>query len=54
MKEFKGRCSSLGTLIQVTSLTDKQLEKIAELSLREKIEGKGGLTDNMKRDLFLI
>lgn len=48
---FKGRCSSLGTLIQITSLTDKQLEKIAEYSIRERIEGKGGLTDNMKKEL---
>lgn len=51
MKEFKGRCSSLGTLIQVTSLTDKQLEDIAKYEVREKLEGKAGLTDNMKAEL---
>lgn len=54
MKEFKGRCSSLGTLIQVTSLTDTQLENIAKYEIREKIEGKGGLTDNMKKELSAL
>lgn len=51
MKEYKGRCSSLGTLIQITSLTDKQLEDIAKYEVREKLEGKAGLTDNMKAEL---
>lgn len=51
MKEFKGRCSSLGTLIQITSLTDKQLEDIAKYEVREKLEGKAGLTENMKLEL---
>ena len=51
MKQFKGRCSSLGTLIQITSLTDTQLENIAKLEIREKLEGKAGLTEKMKRDL---
>lgn len=51
MKEFKGRCSSLGTLIQVTSLTDKQLETVAKHSLREHLSGKDGLTPTMKEEL---
>lgn len=51
MKEFKGRCSSLGTLIQITSLTDTQLENVAKLEIREKLEGKAGLTEKMKKDL---
>lgn len=51
MKEFKCRCSSLGTLIQITSLTDKQLEDVAKYELREKLEGKAGLTENMKAEL---
>ena len=51
MKEFKGRCSSLGTLMQISSLTDKQLEDIAKYEIREKLEGKAGLTDNMKAEL---
>jgi hypothetical protein len=48
---WKARCSSLGTIVELTSLTDKQLEKVAELTIREAIEGKGGLTPNMKNDL---
>lgn len=51
MKEFKGRCSQLGTLTQLTSLTDKQLEDVAKYEAREILEGRAGLTDNMKTDL---
>lgn len=51
MKQFKGRCSSLGTLIQISSLTDTQLEAVAKYSLRENLSGKDALTDNMKKDL---
>jgi hypothetical protein len=40
MKEFKAHCSSLGTLMQLTSLTDKQLEKIAEYSIKPKLTEK--------------
>ena len=44
MKEFKAHCSSLGTVIQLTSLTDNQLQKIADYSIKEK------LTDKQKEE----
>jgi hypothetical protein len=38
MKElFKARCSSLGTLMQVSGLTDKQLETLSGLLLKPKL-----------------
>ena len=40
MKEFKAHCSSLGTVMQLTSLTDNQLQKISEYSLKEKLTDK--------------
>lgn len=40
MKEFKAHCSSLGTLMEVTGLTDKQLEKVAEYSIKPKLTDK--------------
>lgn len=44
MEEFKAHCSSLGTVMQLTSLTDNQLQKIADYSIKEK------LTDKQKED----
>jgi hypothetical protein len=51
MKQFKARCSSIGKIVNLTSLTDKQLEDVAKYSLREHIIGKGELTDNQKEEL---
>ena len=51
MKQFKARCSSIGKIVNLTSLTDKQLEDVAKYSLREHIIGKGELTDNQTEEL---
>jgi hypothetical protein len=40
MKIFKAHCSSLGTVMQITSLTDNQLQKVAEYSIKEKLTDK--------------
>lgn len=40
MKKFKAHCSSLGTVMRLTSLTDNQLQKIAEYTVKEKLTEK--------------
>ena len=40
MELYKGRCSNLGTLLQMSALTEKQLETLAELTIKEKLTDK--------------
>lgn len=40
MQEYKARCSQLGTLLQMSALTENQLATLAELTIKEKLTEK--------------
>lgn len=51
MKEFIARCSQLGTLVELTKLTDKQLETLNELIVKEKEKPLTKIQENTKNEL---